>query len=156
MKSEPDVFSFQDLQSRPKQTEPWDGVRNYQARNFMRDTMKIGDPVLFYHSNATPPGVAGLARISSGARPDLLAFDKKSKYFDPKSDPDNPRWLLVDVTFVAEFPQFVSLATLKEDPKLEEMLVTKRGQRLSIQPVEWKHLLRVLKLGGLSADYLAS
>lgn len=156
MKSEPDVFSLQDLRECPKQTEPWDGVRNYQARNLMRDEMQIGDPVLFYHSNSKPSGVAGLAKITSGARPDLLAFDKKSKYFDPKSDPENPRWLLVDVTYVAEFPNFIPLADLKEDPALEEMLVIRRGQRLSIQPVEWKHLLHVLELGGLSADALTT
>ena len=156
MKSEPDVFSLQDLKSRPRQTEPWDGVRNYQARNFMRDSMKLGDPVLFYHSNTNPPGVAGLAKVSSGPKPDLLAFDKKSKYFDPKSDPDNPRWLLVDVKYVAEFPNYVALNLLKEDPQLEGMLVAKRGQRLSIQPVDWDHLLRVLELGGLDEGLLKS
>ena len=156
MKSEPDVFSLQDLKARPKQTEPWDGVRNYQARNFMRDAMKVGDPVLFYHSNSKPAGVAGLARIASEAYPDMLAFDKKSKYYDPKSDPENPRWMLVDVQFIAEFPHYVSLPELKDDPALEEMLVIKRGQRLSIQPVEWKHLLHVLKLGGLGPDALPS
>ena len=99
MKSEPETFSFQDLKNRPNQREPWDGVRNYQARNFMRDSMAIGDDVLFYHSNTKPPGIVGVAEVASHPYPDYTAFDKKSKYFDPKSEPVNPRWFLVDVAF---------------------------------------------------------
>lgn len=146
MKSEPDVFSIDDLK-KVKQ-EPWDGVRNYQARNFMRDEMKPGDGVLYYHSNHKPPGVAGVARVASDPYPDPTAFDKKSNYFDAKSDPDAPRWYLVDVSFVEKTPNLVSLDELKEDPELEEMLVRKRGQRLSIQPVDRVHFARVLKLAG--------
>ena len=146
MKSEPDVYGIDDLQRDGQ--EPWDGIRNYQARNFMRDTMKIGDPVLFYHSNATPPGVAGLAQIASDPYPDPTQFDPKSKYYDPKSNPEDPRWILVDVSFIAKFDALVPLDTLKEDDALEDMLVIKRGQRLSIQPVEAKHFRRVCTLGG--------
>ena len=146
MKSEPDVYGIDDLERDGQ--EPWDGIRNYQARNFMRDTMKIGDQVLFYHSNATPPGVAGLAQIASEPYPDPTQFDPKSKYYDPKSDPEDPRWILVDVSFIAKFDTLVPLDTLKQDDALEEMLVIKRGQRLSIQPVEAKHFRRVCTLGG--------
>ncbi|NRA25776.1 MAG: EVE domain-containing protein [Opitutales bacterium] len=149
MKSEPDVFSIDDLAACPEQTEPWDGVRNYQARNFMRDSMQIGDRVLFYHSRCKPPGVVGIAEIVSAAYPDPLAFDKKSNYYDPKSDPNNPRWLMVDVKFVQKFNTPVALDTLKVTPELDGMLVIKRGQRLSIQPVEASHYKKVLELAGL-------
>jgi len=150
LKSEPDVFGLADLKKCPKKTEPWDGIRNYQARNFMRDEMAVGDLALFYHSNTTPPGVAGVAKIVKEAYPDHTAFDPKSKYHDPKSDPDNPRWLMVDVQFVAEFPDYVDLSALKADPKLEDMLILRRGNRLSITPVEKKHFTRICKLGGYS------
>jgi predicted RNA-binding protein with PUA-like domain len=140
MKSEPDVFSLDDLKNCPKKTEPWDGIRNYQARNFMRDDMKKGDVVLFYHSNCKEPGIVGLAEIaSSSAYPDPTQFDKKSNYFDPKSDPDNPRWLLVDVRYKKTLKRPVTLKEIKEHPVLSEMKVAQRGMRLSIQPVEQKH-----------------
>ena len=135
MKSEPDVFSFEDLKSRPKQTEPWDGVRNYQARNFMRDAMKVGDPILFYHSNTTPPGVAGIAEVASEPYPDPTAFDKNSNYYDPKSHPDNPRWVLIDVRYKADLKRLVSLEEMKVMPELVDMRVLQRGNRLSITPV---------------------
>lgn len=145
MKSEPDVFSIDDLEK--KQVECWDGVRNYQARNFMRDEMKIGDRVLFYHSNAKPPGVAGLARVARRAYPDHTAFDPKSPYFDVKSDAQNPRWVMVDIAFEEKFPALLPLSLLQETPGLEDMMVTRKGMRLSVQPVtpaEWKI---VVKLG---------
>ncbi len=147
MKSEPDVFGIRDLKK--NKTEPWDGVRNYQARNFMRDDMKIGDGVLFYHSNAKPPGVAGIAEVCKLAYPDPTQFDKKSKYYDPKSPLDNPRWWLVDVKFLAEFSNFISLPQLREIPALSDMLVIKKGMRLSIQPVTAKDYKTVCKLGGV-------
>ena len=148
MKSEPDVFSIDDLQARG--VEHWDGVRNYQARNIMRDEMKVGDRVLFYHSNAKPPGVAGVAEVARESYPDHTAFDPASKYHDPKSDPDNPRWLMVDVKFVEKFPAVVPLATLQQTPGLEDMMVVKKGMRLSIQPVtsaEWRVVLRLGRRG---------
>ena len=135
MKTEPEVFSFEDLKNRPNQTEPWDGVRNYQARNFMRDAMQVGDLVLFYHSNATPPGVVGLAEVASKPYADPTAFDPQSKYHDPKSDPANPRWILVDVKYHQDFKRLVSLQEMKSMPELAEMRVLQRGSRLSITPV---------------------
>jgi predicted RNA-binding protein with PUA-like domain len=149
MKSEPDVFSLDDLKNCPKKTEPWDGIRNYQARNFMRDDMKKGDVVLFYHSNCKEPGIVGLAEIASkAAYPDPTQFDKKSKYFDPKSGPDNPRWLLVDVRYRKRLKKAVSLKDIKAHKVLKDMKVAQRGMRLSIQPVEEKHAQIVLELGG--------
>lgn len=147
MKSEPDVFSFEDLKSRPNQTEPWDGVRNYQARNFMRDEMRVGDQILFYHSNTNPPGVAGVARVASKPYPDPTAFDKKSKYFDPKSDPENPRWMLVDVAYKSDLKRLVSLEEMKSMPELEEMRVMQRGNRLSITPVTKEEFQAIKKVG---------
>jgi predicted RNA-binding protein with PUA-like domain len=144
MKSEPEVFSIQALQ-RDRKTH-WEGVRNYQARNHLR-AMQVGDLVLFYHSNADPPGVAGVARVCREAYPDSSQFDPKSDYYDSASKPEDPRWSLVDVEFVEELPLLVPLDTLKEDESLEGMLVRKRGMRLSVQPVEREHFARVLKLG---------
>lgn len=145
-KSEPSVYSIDDLK-RDKST-PWEGVRNYQARNFLRDTVKNGDLVLFYHSNAEPPGVAGIGKIVKEGYVDHFAFDPKSKYFDEKSKKDNPAWYLVDVGFVQKFDELVALPTLKATPGLEEMMVTKRGARLSIQPVTKQEWDIVLKLAG--------
>lgn len=147
-KSEPDEFSFDDLKKRKKKTEPWNGVRNYQARNFMRDGMKVGDIGLFYHSNTAVPGVAGLVRITKSAYPDPTQFVPESDYYDPKSDPAAPRWLLVEVTWEADFPTFVSLESMKADPRLAEMLILRRGNRLSITPVDGRHFERVCVLGG--------
>ena len=147
MKSEPDVFSFEDLKARPKQTEPWDGVRNYQARNYMRDAMKVGDLILFYHSNTKPPGVAGIAEVASAPYPDPTAFDKQSKYYDSKSDRHSPRWILVDVKYKADLKQFVSLESIKANPKLSEMRILQKGNRLSITPVTQAEFLAIQKAG---------
>lgn len=149
MKSEPDVFSFDDLKKRPKKTEPWDGVRNYQARNMMRDEMSIGDKILFYHSNTQPPHIAGIAEVASKAYPDPTAFDKKSKYYDEKSDPDNPTWMLVDVRYVEPLAKIVTLEQLKAESTLKDMKVVQRFQRLSVQPVTLKEFKKVCKMGGL-------
>lgn len=143
MKSEPDSYSIDDLQR--DGSEPWDGVRNYQARNFMRD-MKVGDLALFYHSNAKPPGVAGVCRISKEAYPDPTQFDRKSRYYDPKSTRESPRWSLVDVSFVEKFDDEISLPVLKDTPQLDGMRVTQKGARLSVQPVDKKHFKHVLKM----------
>ncbi|MDH3653276.1 MAG: EVE domain-containing protein [Myxococcales bacterium] len=145
MKSEPESYSIDDLERDGR--EPWDGIRNYQARNFMRD-MAAGDLVIFYHSSAKPPGAAGVARICCAAYPDPTQFDEKNKHYDPKSDEDDPRWSLVDVEFVEKFAEEIPLQTLKEDPGLEGMRVTQKGSRLSVQPVEKKHFKRVLKMAG--------
>jgi len=135
MKSEPDVYGFDDLCAEENQTDHWDGVRNYQARNIMRDLMKVGDRVLFYHSNTKPPHVAGVAEVVREGYPDHTAFDAAEKYFDSKSDPDNPRWFMVDVKAIQPLPAIVSLNELKANPLLSEMKVVQRGQRLSVQPV---------------------
>jgi predicted RNA-binding protein with PUA-like domain len=145
MKSEPDVYSIDDL-ARDGRT-CWSGVRNYVARNFMRDEMKPGDLVLFYHSNADPKGVAGVAKVASAAYPDDTQFDPKSEYFDEKATRDAPRWFLVDVEFVEKFPEVVELATIKGAKVLRGMMVTKRGARLSVQPVAKEHFEVVRKLG---------
>jgi len=144
MKSEPDVYGIEDLERDGQ--EPWDGIRNYQARNFLRDSMKVGDKALFYHSNAKPPGVVGIMEVVSEPETDELAFDPKSNYHDPKSDPENPRWVQRQMGFVEKFPRMVSLQDIKEDPELEEMLVIRRGQRLSIQPVDKVHFDYICKL----------
>lgn len=145
MKSEPDVFSIEDLKK--DKTTLWDGVRNYQARNFMRDKMKKGDLVLFYHSNTKPPGVAGLASVSKTGIADPTAFDKKSKYFDEKSDPGNPRWICVEVKYKKKFKNYISLEEIKTTKALKDMLVIKKGQRLSIQPVEEKDFKKLVEMG---------
>lgn len=144
MKSEPDVYGIDHLAAEGE--APWDGVRNYTARNHMR-SMGVGDLVLFYHSNAKPPGVAGVARVSREAYPDHTQFDRKSPYFDPKSSKDAPRWEMVDVAFVEKLPRFVPLDELKTDDALEGMAVRQKGQRLSVQPVTAEHFRRVLRLG---------
>lgn len=145
MKSEPGVYSIDDLE-RDRRTG-WEGVRNYQARNFMRDEMKVGDLILFYHSSSEPPGVAGIAKVARAAYPDPSQFDRKSPYFDAKSDRSAPRWMMVEVELVEKLAAIVTLETLKNDPSLEGMLVTRKGQRLSVQPVDAAHFTRVLKLG---------
>ncbi|QQR90584.1 MAG: EVE domain-containing protein [Myxococcales bacterium] len=146
MKSEPDVFSIDDLKRDGRCV--WEGVRNYQARNYMRDEMKKGDLVLFYHSNAKPPGIAGLAIVDKEAYPDPFQFDPKSKYFDDKASKENPRWVCVNLRFIERFEQELALDALKADPKLDGMLVIKKGSRLSVQPVEPKHFKHVLKKAG--------
>jgi predicted RNA-binding protein with PUA-like domain len=146
MKSEPDEFSIDDLVAAPKQTTPWFGVRNYQARNFMRDGMKIGDRVLFYHSSCPEPGIAGLAEVASDAYPDETQFDRRSDYHDPKATREEPRWLNVDVKLVKK-TRLVHLAELREHPELADMVILRRGNRLSITPVtpaEWKFIVTKL------------
>jgi predicted RNA-binding protein with PUA-like domain len=147
MKSEPDVFSFDDLKKRPKKTEPWNGVRNYQARNFMRDEMKIGDQILFYHSSCDVPGVAGIAKVSSQTYPDSTQFEATSEYFDPKATKENPRWFLIDVTFTKDLKSFVSLEEIKKHKNLSEMRLLQRGNRLSILPVTREEFEYIVKLG---------
>lgn len=146
MKSEPDVYSIDDL-ARDGKTA-WTGVRNYQARNFMRDAMQIGDLIFFYHSNATPPGIAGLARVASAPYADPLQFDKKSEYYDARATRESPVWFLVDVAFERKFPHFIPLEALRADAKLAGLLLLKRGQRLSVQPVETVHAKRILARAG--------
>lgn len=141
MKSEPEVFSIDHLKSVSK--EPWDGVRNYQARNYMKD-MKKGDKVFFYHSNCTPPGIAGVMTVSKEAFPDHTALDPESKYFDPKSSPDNPRWFMVEVKFQKKFKNLISLETLKQHEPLNDLPLVRKGNRLSIMPVSkecWDYIL---------------
>jgi predicted RNA-binding protein with PUA-like domain len=140
-KSEPETFGIDHLMKRPKQTEPWDGVRNYQARNMLRDDIKVGDKGFFYHSNCTPPGIVGTIEVVKAGYPDPSALNPDSKYYDPKSTVDNPRWFMVNVHFVKKFDRIISLDELKQHPLLENMVVTRRGSRLSITPVtreEWK------------------
>ena len=149
MKSEPEAFSIDDLQRRPKQTEPWDGVRNYQARNFMRDRMKIGDGVLFYHSNCDVPGVVGLASIASEAYPDPTQFDPEHAHYDAGSTQEQPRWLLLDVKFERKLARTISLAELREHAdRLDGLALLTRGNRLSIMPVRaphWRYILNLEK-----------
>ncbi len=150
MKSEPTVYSFDDLWKAKKRTTFWDGVRNYKARNFMRDEMRVGDGVLVYHSNCNPPGVAGMAEVASEAYPDPTQFDPDDAHHDPKSTTENPRWVVVDVRAVEPLVRFVSLQALRSEPALADMVVLRRGNRLSITPVtpaEWG-LIRAL--AGLS------
>ena len=147
MKSEPGECSIDDLAHAPSQTVPWIGVRSYQARNFMRDEMRIGDGVLFYHSSCPEPGIAGLAEVASGAYPDASQFDTASPYFDPKASPEAPRWLHVDVRLVRK-TALLPLTRMREMPSLASMVVLRRGNRLSITPVtpgEWKAVLQLLK-----------
>jgi predicted RNA-binding protein with PUA-like domain len=141
IKSEPDVFSIDDLAK--VHQEPWSGVRNYQARNFMWKEMRIGEMALFYHSNAKPPGIAGVARVASDAYPDPTQFDATSEYFDPKATTASPRWWLVDFSFVEKFSTLLTLDALKSDPVLCNLLVCQRGTRLSITPVEDLHYQRI-------------
>lgn len=146
MKSEPDAFSIDDL-ARVK-TEPWTGVRNYQARNFMRDGMSVGDGVLFYHSSCPEPGIVGVAEVVTTAYPDPTQFQRKSPYFDANSSPENPRWMLVDVTFKRKFTRTVTLEEMKIQPRLDEFVLLRRGNRLSILPVtksQWEFILALEK-----------
>ena len=147
MKSEPDEFSIDDLVKAPRQTTPWFGVRNYVARNFMRDTMRVGDGVLFYHSSCPVPGIAGLATVASKPHPDMSQFDKKSPYYDAKAKREEPRWMLVDVK-LAKKTRLMPLEEMRTYPELADMVTLKRGNRLSITPVtpeEWKFI--VARLG---------
>jgi predicted RNA-binding protein with PUA-like domain len=157
MKSEPDEASISHLETAPGQRLPWTGVRNYQARNFMRDQMRLGDGVLFYHSSCAEPGVAGIAEVASAAYPDATQFDPESPYFDPKSDADKPRWLHVDVRHVATTP-LLSLKAMRARPELASMQLLRPGNRLSITPVapeEWRAVLAALVELGADSSLLS-
>jgi len=144
MKSEPDDYSIDDLKK--DRREPWDGIRNYQARNMMRDDMCIGDQILFYESNCKEPGVVGIAKVASKPYPDPTQFDQQAKYFDAKSSKDNPRWILVDVSFVKKLSRKITLAEIKAQKSLDDMILTRKGNRLSIMPVEKKHWDKIRSL----------
>jgi predicted RNA-binding protein with PUA-like domain len=141
------VFSLTDLEQSSAQTTAWDGVRNYQARNFMRDQMRVGDKVLFYHSRTEPVGVVGTATISRSAYPDTSQFIAQSAYFDSTSSPDAPRWVMVDVTFASRFEKPVLLRTMRQIPELADMLLLQKGSRLSVQPVRQSHYEAICRLG---------
>ena len=145
MKSEPNTYSIDELKKDKKTL--WDGVRNYQARNFMTKDMQVGDEVIFYHSNAEPPSVVGLARVCQKAQPDPSAFDKKSKYYDAKSDKTKPRWFCVEIQFKKKFKNSLALEKIKKESKLKNMLLIRKGQRLSIQPVTKTEFEHICKMG---------
>ena len=144
IKSEPDAYSIDDLER--DSVEMWDGIRNYQARNTMRDDMKVGDKVFFYHSNCKEPGIVGIAKVASKPYPDPTQFDKKSKYFDAKSSKDDPRWYLVDMAFVRKTKRNLTLTEIKAQKSLDDMILTRKGNRLSIMPVSKKHWNKILSL----------
>lgn len=146
VKSEPEEFSISEL--RKKKTTGWEGVRNFLARNYMRDLMKKGDLVFFYHSNAEPSGIAGIARVSQESHPDPSQFERHSDYYDPKSKRDNPTWMMVELEFVEEFPRLVPLEVLKAEKSLADMPLVKKGTRLSVMPVkpaEWEAVLKIAR-----------
>ncbi|MBX3708351.1 MAG: EVE domain-containing protein [Gammaproteobacteria bacterium] len=148
-KSEPTCFSIDDLSRRPQQVTCWDGVRNYQVRNMLRDEIKVGDWVFFYHSSCNPPGIAGIMEVIKNGYPDHTAWDLHSDHYDPKSTPENPRWYMVDVKLVSKFSQVITLDQIKNHPKLKKMLITRKGNRLSITPVtveEWTTLLALSRI----------
>ncbi|MGD8779614.1 MAG: EVE domain-containing protein [Ignavibacteria bacterium] len=146
-KSEPDAYSIDDLANIKNQTDHWDGIRNYQARNFIRDDMKVGDKVLFYHSNTKPTAVVGTCEIVKEAYPDYTAFNPKSKYYDQKSSPDKPAWFMVDVKLVKKFKYQVTLEEIKNNPKLKNMRLVQLGNRLSVFPVEKNEFDEIVKMG---------
>ncbi|HHO69174.1 MAG TPA: EVE domain-containing protein [Gammaproteobacteria bacterium] len=144
MKSEPDVFGIDDLKQAPNKTDHWDGVRNYQARNMMRDQMKKGDRVFFYHSNCDEPGIVGIMEVVREGYPDHTAFDPQEKYYDPKSDPDNPRWYMVDVRYKRKLKRTIPLSELKQYEELQDCPLVRKGNRLSIMPItpeQWEFIL---------------
>lgn len=148
MKSEPDAFGIDDLAACPNQTEAWDGVRNFQARNMVRDQMRVGDPILFYHSNCKVPGIVGIAEVARESYPDHTAFDPQAKYYDPKSDPNKPRWFMVDVRYVRHLKRVITLNELKQyaTGALEDFALVRRGNRLSVMPVtpeQWQFILSI-------------
>ena len=146
MKSEPDVYGIDHLKAANKKTDTWDGVRNYQVRNMMRDDMKKGDLAFFYHSNCKEPGIAGIMKIAREGYPDFTAFDPEEKYFDPKSDPDNPRWYMVDVRYVRKLKRIITLTELKTHSELGELPLLRRGNRLSAMPLSKAHWDFILSL----------
>ena len=147
MKSEPEVFGIDHLKRRPDQSEPWDGVRNYQVRNMLRDQMRPGDLAFFYHSNCEEPGIAGIMKVVGEARPDPSAFDPDAKYFDPRSDPANPRWYLVDMRYVRHLRRNIPLRELRQHAaQLDGLALLRKGSRLSIMPVSKEHWEYILEL----------
>ena len=154
MKSEPDCFSIDDLQACPNATDQWDGVRNYQARNFLRDQIKVGDGVLFYHSNCKAPAIVGLAQVVRDGYPDLTALDPREKHFDPKSSDEKPIWYVVDVQYQCHLPQPLTRDDLRRHPVLSGMGVLRKGNRLSVQPVSKAHWDEVLRINGLDDPLL--
>lgn len=146
MKSEPEVFSIDHLRARPKQTEHWDGVRNYQARNMLRDEMQGGDLVFFYHSNCAVPGIVGIAQVVRAGYPDFTALDPESKYYDPGHTPERPRWYMVDVKFKRKLKRTITLEELKALPELADMPLVRKGNRLSVMPVSKEHWEAILAL----------
>ncbi len=153
MKSEPHVYPYEQLVA--DGSTHWDGVRNYQARNIMRDNMKLGDLVLYYHSNFKPPHVAGIARICREGYPDFTAQDPKSKYFDEKATPENPRWIMVDIEPVMKLDEIIPLEDIKNNPECEGMALIRKGQRLSVQPVDEDHFVAVLRMANLQLSDLS-
>jgi len=147
MKSEPEVFSIDDLINAKNQTTFWDGVRNYQARNYIRDEMKVGDKVIFYHSNSEPPSAVGVCEIVKEAYPDFTAFDPDNPHYDPKSKKDSPTWFMVDIKFVKKFAHFVSINEMRENKKLQDMKLLQRGNRLSVMPLSKDEFNEIIKMG---------
>jgi len=147
MKSEPEVFSIDDLINAKNQTTFWDGVRNYQARNYIRDEMKVGDKVIFYHSNSEPPSAVGVCEIVKEAYPDFTAFDPDNPHYDPKSKKDSPTWFMVDIKFVKKFSHFVSINEMRENKKLQNMKLLQRGNRLSVMPLSKDEFNEIIKMG---------
>lgn len=147
MKSEPNVFSIDDLINAKNQTTFWDGVRNYQARNYIRDEMKVGDKVIFYHSNSEPPSAVGICEIVKEAYPDFTAFDPDNPHYDPKSKKDSPTWFMVDIKFVKKFSHFVSINEMRENKKLQNMKLLQRGNRLSVMPLSKDEFNEIIKMG---------
>lgn len=148
MKSEPDMFSIDDLKQRPKQTEHWDGVRNFQARNMLRNDMQEGDLAFFYHSSCQPPGIVGIMKIVKAGYPDFTAFDKHHEHYDPKSNPEKPMWYMVDVKFLKKFSHMITLESLKQHSELKNMTLLRKGNRLSVMPVsesEWEFIINLAK-----------
>jgi predicted RNA-binding protein with PUA-like domain len=145
MKSEPESFSIEDLINSPDQIAPWEGVRNYQARNWLRDAMRVGEQAFFYHSNCKVPGIVGIMEVIRAGYPDPTAFDPESPYYNPKSDPERPRWYRIDVRHVRTLDRLISLEELKHDPELKDLPLVRRGNRLSIMPVtaaQWQFILK--------------
>ncbi len=148
LKSEPETFSIDKLMSNPNKTTHWEGVRNYQARNLLRDAIKKGDLAFFYHSNCNPPGIVGIVEVVKAGYPDFTAMDPESDYYDPKSMPDNPRWFMVDVKFKQKFSTIISLNELRHVPALQDMLLLRKGNRLSVLPVTKKEWDAILQMQG--------
>ena len=152
MKSEPETYSIDHLASEDRQIAHWDGIRNYQARNFIRDDMKVGDLAFFYHSNCKIPAIVGIVEIVTAAYPDHTAFNSREKYYDEKSKPDDPRWFMVDVHLKKKFERHVTLAEIRSEPKLKEMRLVQKGNRLSIIPItkmEWSQILKMASGNGV-------